>query len=212
MHSKAERWVQGKNRMAHPDHGTRSCGTIPATGSHPRLGYDTAFPLKLQAGDLQLWISVSQICTKQQPWQAPKPLQVSWSKMEHVKPLHSVRQTAWHRTGHTVTYLQVDLQPVAFLQSIKFALKQTLDLDLENVSRRRKEKYSRKTAKFITGRKEEMIEYNSWENCRLVCLSSWGGTWANLPLITRLKASEVGRSCFFDRLYCSKHLSWKKHC
>lgn len=47
MHSKAERWVQGKNRTAHPDHGARFLGTIPATRSHPRPGYDTAFPSNL---------------------------------------------------------------------------------------------------------------------------------------------------------------------
>ena len=74
IHSKAERQVQDKNGTVHPaHHGARSLGTIPATRSQPRPGCESALPLNLWADGLQLRASVPQMCTKHQPWQAPKP-------------------------------------------------------------------------------------------------------------------------------------------
>ena len=73
MHSKAERQVQGKNRTSHPARGAKSLGTIPATRSQPRLGCDPALPWSLWVDGLQLRVSVSRMCTKHQPWQAPRP-------------------------------------------------------------------------------------------------------------------------------------------
>lgn len=52
---------------------------------------------------------------------------------------------------------------------------------------RRKEKYSRPTAKFKTERRVEMIEYNSGENHRLVCLHSRVGILADF-LIMKLQS------------------------
>lgn len=107
-------WTQRQRdrSRAHPARGSRSLGTIPATRSQPRPGRDPALPLKLWADGLQLWVSVPQMCTKHQAWQAPRP-------PDRVHEEGSRRALTLCLTDSSVYSrprgdLKVDLEPVAF--------------------------------------------------------------------------------------------------